>query len=388
MAAVVGSLDECHAWRRRAWLFPKRQLRVMVRVRSRRCFYGDWKVWNTTCGACVTWHFGSQRSGLRTGNVLLPFLATSICETNIFFKLNCVQARSTACVDVLNGKCLLKLCCYTKHEMLMTRRQEHQGFPGASAPGLQPGGVLGDAAGASASASGAAVPAVPAPGQAEAAHLHPQAEPRAAQPPARRDGVPPGRVRAARDEPAAPDPAARHPRGAGLGRRHGRRTRRGGHPLPLHAPGVGAPPDRTRGARLGRRLFLRQARAAARARVPRVQGGARGELAGRRLRGQQHRGAGPVRDQQPRVVGDEEGVHGPAERHRQHQAVRRAAQGGADAPQEHHGVRQGWRRRRHGTEVEEDANWHFSLGVNYVVTVVNFFCFYFLFGWEERGDER
>ena len=196
----------------------------------------------------------------------------------------------------------------------MIRRQEHQGFPGATPPGLQPDDVVGVAA--RAASSGAAIPAVPAPGEAEAAHLHPEAEPRPAQPAARGDGVPPGRVRAARDEPAAADPAPRHPRRAGVGGRHGCRARRRRDPLPLHAPRLRAPPDRARGARLGRRRLLRQARAAAGARVPRVQGGARGELAGRRVRAQQHRGADALGHQQPRLVGDEEGLHGPSERHR------------------------------------------------------------------------
>jgi hypothetical protein len=207
--------------------------------------------------------------------------------------------------------------------MLMVRRQEHQGFPGATPPELQPDDddTVGVATRASAASPGAAVPVpvpgVPAPGrQAEAAHLHPQAEPRAAQPPARGDGLPAGRVRAARDEPAAADPAGRDPRRAGVGGRHGGRARRGRHPLPLHAPGLRAPPGRARGARLGGRRLLRQARAAARPRVPRVQGGARGELAGRRVRPRQHRSEEPLGDQQPRLVGDEESVHGPPERHR------------------------------------------------------------------------
>jgi hypothetical protein len=224
-------------------------------------------------------------------------------------------------------------------KMLMTRRQEHQGLPGAATPGLQPDGDVGVVAHAT-TPSCAANPAVPALGQqAEDAHLHPQAEPGAAEPAAGGDGVPAGGVRAARDEPAAADPAGRDPRGAGVGGRHGGGARRGRHPLPLHAPGLRAPADRARGPGLGGRRLLRQARAAARPRLPRVQGGARGELAGRRVRAQQHRGADPLGHQQPRLVGDEEGLHGPPERHRQRQALRRPAQGGAGSPQEHHGVR-------------------------------------------------
>jgi hypothetical protein len=225
----------------------------------------------------------------------------------------------------------------------MVCRQEHQGFPGAPPPGLQPDAsavVLVIIIAAGASPPGAAIPSVrPRAGhQAEAGHLHPQEEPGAPQPPPRRDGVPPRRVRAARDEPAPADPAPSHSCRAGLRGRHGGRARRGADPLPVHAARVGAPPDRARGAGLGRRRVLRQARAAARAGVPRVQGGARGELARGGVRAQQHRGAGALGGQQPRVVGDEEGLHGPAERHSQRREVRRAAQGGKVASQEQHGA--------------------------------------------------
>ena len=231
-------------------------------------------------------------------------------------------------------------------------RQGHPGLPGAAPPGVQPDAVGdrrggGGAAAGATRARGATVAAVPPAGrpregrQAEAGQLHPEAEPRPPPPAPHRHRLPPRRVRAARHEPAPPDPSARHPRRALLRRRHGRRARRRGDALPLHAARVGAPPDRARGARLGRRRVLRQAGAAARPRVPRVQGGARGALARRRVRRQQHRRARPLRDQQPRVVGDEEGVHGPAERHCEHQKVRRAAPVGEAAPQERHRLRQG-----------------------------------------------
>jgi hypothetical protein len=240
----------------------------------------------------------------------------------------------------LHDTCLTDTCAVkTNLKTPMVCRQEHQGFPGAPPPGLQPdsGTVVVTVIVA---AAGAAVPSVrPRAGhQAKAGNLHPQEEPGAPQPPPRRDGVPPRRVRAARDEPAPADPAPGHPRRAGLRGRHGGRARRGGDPLLVHAAWVGAPPDRARGAGLGCRRVLRQARAAARAGVPRVQGGARGELARGGVRAQQHRGAGALGGQQPRVVGDEEGVHGPAERHSQRQEVRRGAQGGKGAPQEQHGA--------------------------------------------------